>query len=208
MVFCVIEWVLRRCWVSGLLRKHVDGNKGKTTTWKRGGRKGLGELIWYEFLQTQITRRQPTKRGGGVKSELGRRAVKWGMGREDWGDEKKKGGKETLTGLTEAETKAWSRRLRGGDRKWCKEMKMERARRKKVTSCGVAEKDGDGWSIQGQRKLLKSWIQRVMYSEREIRQQDGLKQGWMTEMEYWRITSSDGRRARGGTKGERDTNYA
>lgn len=40
--------------------------------------------------------------------------------RKDRGDERRKegeGGKQTLTGLTEAETKVWYSRVRGGDRK-------------------------------------------------------------------------------------------
>lgn len=81
--------------------------------------------------------------------------VKWGMGKEDSGDEKRKGGKETLTGLTEAETKVWSRRARGGDRKWCKEMKVERAWRKKSYKLWG---DWKGWrwmEYSGPEKVIK-----------------------------------------------------
>lgn len=58
-----------------------------------------------------------------------------------------------MTGLTEAKTKVWYRIVRGGgqkvmqrdERRW----KGERAKGKKDKSCGVTEKDGARWDIQG-----------------------------------------------------------
>ena len=66
MVFCVIEWVLRRCWVSGLLRKHVDSNKGENNNLEARRQEGTGwiNMIWVSSNSNQ-TEATDEKRGRG-----------------------------------------------------------------------------------------------------------------------------------------------
>lgn len=133
--------------------------------------------MWCEFLQTQITQKQRMKKWGGVNCEQGR---PWSEG---WGErtaemKTEEEGRKLWQGWQKLKQKFDPGGREAGTESDAKRWKWRELEGKKVTSCGATEKDGDGWSIQGQRKLLKSWIQRLMCGEREMGQQDGVLENY------------------------------